>query len=133
MRIRCRSRLPWRISSWPAANGIRCVKPSSATLAPSATCAAIASRSESACTRGLLHHRARLLAQVLLQVVEGRDRLAGRSRSFPAAEGLVARPRAGRRALGTIGVGDARFDMVLEPRHFVGTAIEAGGEAHVGV
>src|SRR5678815_1104094 len=105
MRIRCRSRLPWRINSWPAANGIRCVKPSSATLAPSSTCAAIASWSEIACTRDLLDHRARLLAQVLLQVIEGGDRLAGRTRALPSTERLVARPRAGRRALRPIGVG----------------------------
>src|SRR3954451_2057204 len=41
-----RSRRPWRMISCPAANGIRCVKPSSATVSPSCTCSAIASPSD---------------------------------------------------------------------------------------
>src|SRR6476620_3062648 len=118
MRIRCRSRFCCRINSWPAAKGIRCVKPSSATLAPLATWVSIASRSErKGIARYSLHHGARLLAQVLLQVIEGRDRLAGGARALPSAEGLVARPRTGGRALRAIGVGHARFDVVLEPGH----------------
>src|SRR3954468_8864686 len=45
MRTSVRSRRPWRMISWPAANGIRCVNPSRATVIPSRTCSAIASRS----------------------------------------------------------------------------------------
>src|SRR3982750_3852337 len=37
MRMSVCSRRLWRISSWPAACGIRCVKPSSATASPSCT------------------------------------------------------------------------------------------------
>ena len=40
-----RSLRPWRMTSWPAANGIRWVKPSSAIVSPSLTCAATASGS----------------------------------------------------------------------------------------
>jgi hypothetical protein len=36
-RITVRSRRRWRITSWAAANGIRCVKPSNATESPSFT------------------------------------------------------------------------------------------------
>src|SRR5512133_904734 len=46
MRTNVRLRRPCRIISCPAAKGIRCVKPSSATVAPSRTCRAIASASE---------------------------------------------------------------------------------------
>src|SRR3954452_20272401 len=49
MRTTVRSRRPWRRISWPAANGIRCVKPSSATVSPSCTCSAIASAREGSC------------------------------------------------------------------------------------
>src|SRR3954454_23275052 len=45
MRTSVRSRRPWRMISWPAANGMRCVNPSRATVIPSRTCSAIASRS----------------------------------------------------------------------------------------
>src|SRR3954451_14428804 len=43
MRTTVRSRRCWRMISWPAANGIRWVKPSSATVSPSWTYSAIAS------------------------------------------------------------------------------------------
>src|SRR5919198_1173903 len=43
IRMSSSSRRPCRSTSWPAANGIRCVKPSSATLSPSRTSVAIAS------------------------------------------------------------------------------------------
>src|SRR5262245_23324971 len=132
MRTRCRSRRPWRMISWPAANGIRCVKPSSARHAPSWTYRSIASRSV-AISIGSTHDRARLLAQVLREVIERGDRLAGGARALPAAERLVARPRAGRRALRPIRIGHAGLDVILEPRHFVGRAVEAGGQPHVGV
>src|SRR5687768_14792636 len=45
MRTSMRSRRPWRITSCPAANGIRCVNPSIATVWPSFTCRATASDS----------------------------------------------------------------------------------------
>src|SRR5215211_9368817 len=51
MRISSRSRRAWRTSSWPAANGIRWVKPSSATLSPSRTSSATPSVSETSCAR----------------------------------------------------------------------------------
>src|SRR5215218_5462297 len=51
MRISSRSPRPWRTSSWPAANGIRWVKPSSATLSPSRTSSATPSVSETSCAR----------------------------------------------------------------------------------
>src|SRR5512139_2337964 len=136
MRIRCRSRLRWRMISWPAANGIRWVKPSSAMLAPSCTNSSMASAS---CRcwqliRGRsLDHRAGLLAQVLRQVIERGDRLAGGARTLPAAERLVARPGAGGGALRTVGIGHAGLDVLVEPWHLIGSAVEAGGEAHGGV
>src|SRR6185437_10058710 len=42
-RTTVRSVRPWRRSSWPAANGMRCVKPSRETKLPSFTSAATAS------------------------------------------------------------------------------------------
>src|SRR3954447_25558726 len=53
MRTSVRSRLRWRMSSCPAATGIRCVKPSRATVSPSWTRSETASASEviSACVR----------------------------------------------------------------------------------
>src|SRR5262245_60641938 len=45
MRTRVRLRRRCRMISWPAANGMRWVKPSSATVSPSRTCSATASRS----------------------------------------------------------------------------------------
>src|SRR5215472_6726143 len=117
MRIRCRSRRPWRMISWPAAKGIRCVKPSSARLWPSCTWVAMASASGSSFTTLLLDDRLRLLAQVLRQVIEGRDPFAGAARALPAAERLVTGPRAGGGALRAVGVGDARLDVLLEPGH----------------
>src|SRR3954453_4622392 len=47
------SRRPWRMTSWPAAKGMRCVKPSRATASPSWTSSAMASRrSTISATRG---------------------------------------------------------------------------------
>src|SRR5450631_3457698 len=43
MRISFRPFCPWRITSWAAAKGMRCVKPSMATLLPSRRLSAIAS------------------------------------------------------------------------------------------
>src|SRR5215203_748425 len=45
-RARVRSRRPWRMISWPAANEMRWVKPSMATVSPSRTSVAMASRME---------------------------------------------------------------------------------------
>src|SRR3954453_433569 len=45
MRTSVRWGRPWRMISWPAANGMRCVNPSRATVIPSRTCSALASRS----------------------------------------------------------------------------------------
>src|SRR5579863_5760331 len=100
-------------------------------LWPSRTCAAMASRSSSRRMR-LIDHRLRLLAQVLRQVVEGGDGLAGAPRAFPAAERLVAGPRAGGGSLRAVGVGDTRLDVVLEPGDLVRGAVKAGGEAERG-
>jgi hypothetical protein len=44
IRASVRSRFRWRMISWPAANEMRCVKPSIATVSPSRTTAATASR-----------------------------------------------------------------------------------------
>src|SRR3954454_19686607 len=46
IRTSVRSRLRWRMSSCPAATGIRCVKPSSAIVSPSWTSSAMASARE---------------------------------------------------------------------------------------
>src|SRR5262249_7994469 len=114
--------------SWPAANGIRCVKPSSAMLCPSWTCRAIASRRLRNCTASL-DHGLRLLAHVLRQIIKRPDGLAGAARALPATECLVAGPRAGSGTLRAIGVGDARLDVLVEPRDLGGAAVEAGGES----
>src|SRR5437773_3377166 len=46
MRASVRSRFRWRMISWPAARPMRCVKPSIATVSPSRTSSATASRME---------------------------------------------------------------------------------------
>src|SRR5215472_2007255 len=106
---------------------MRCVKPSSATLSPSCTCVAIASLSGST-GMASVDHGLRLLAQVLRQVVEGGDRLAGGARALPATEGLVTRPCAGGRALRAVGIRDAGLDVLLEPADLVRGAVEARRE-----
>src|SRR5215207_10826170 len=58
MRTSVRSRRPCRASSAPAANGIRCVKPSSATTSPSRT-SATASVSETSSAKPLERERVR--------------------------------------------------------------------------
>src|SRR5438874_2769781 len=127
MRMRCRPRRRWRMISWPAANGIRCVKPSSATLAPSRTCVAIDSLSGSSGTATSLDDGLRLLAHVLREIVEGADGLAGAARAFPAAEGLVARPRSGGRALRAVDVRDTGLGVFKEPVDFARATITAVG------
>ena len=51
MRITLRLRRCWRMISWPAAKGIRCVKPSSATTSPSCTASWIASFNGRICAK----------------------------------------------------------------------------------
>ena len=46
MRMRVSRRLRWRMISWPAAWGMRCVNPSMATLSPSRMVSATASASD---------------------------------------------------------------------------------------
>ncbi len=65
------------------------------------------------------------------QVIGAAGVLAARTGAFPAAEGLEAGPRAGGGALRTIGVRDARLDVVEEPVHFLVRAIKTGGQAIV--
>src|ERR1700722_14163880 len=50
-------RRPWRITSCPAANGMRCVNPSSASVSPSCTFSAMASRSDTMCDMQSRHVR----------------------------------------------------------------------------
>src|SRR5919202_5853277 len=73
IRISARSRRPCRISSWPAACGIRWVKPSSATLSPSRTRPPTASRSETISAKRLGRHGERLRARELGCVLEVDD------------------------------------------------------------
>src|SRR5215217_8316638 len=54
MRIRVSSRFSCRTTSWPAANGIRWVNPSRATLSPSCTRSRTASSSET--SSAMVHH-----------------------------------------------------------------------------
>ena len=68
---------------------------------------------------------------VELHVVVAAAVLAAGAGAFPAAEGLEARPRAGRRALRTVGVRHACFDLVEEPSDLGRVAVEAGGQAVV--
>src|SRR5262249_32079765 len=75
IRINSRSRRCCRSNSCPAANGIRCVNPSSATESPSLTTAATPSRSDSSSAigwildrilpRGLLHRNPAQLGELL--------------------------------------------------------------------
>src|SRR5215210_8309559 len=92
IRTSVRSRRACRMISWPAANGIRCVKPSRATLSPSCTSSATASsrRRRSATfvapvrldgthpTVGLVHHPQHVLEvkQVILHRALGARRVA---------------------------------------------------------
>ena len=84
MRTSVRSRLPWRISSCPAACGIRCVKPSRATVSPSRTSAphglAEGSRSDSDDSDVVLRER-------------GRRRTRASSRAAAATAGACGRTR----------------------------------------
>lgn len=57
--------------------------------------------------------------------------LAAGAGAFPAAEGLEAGPRACRRALRTVGIGYASFDVVEEPFGFCGRTVEASRQTVV--
>src|SRR5205823_5556220 len=76
----------------------------------------------------LLHSCLRLFAKVLRQIVERGDGLARGSRSFPAAEGLIAGPGAGRSTLRTINVGDSRFYVVEEIDRVLLIAVTPGSQ-----
>src|SRR5215469_11813776 len=128
MRIRCRLRRCWRMISCAAANGIRCVNPSSAMACPSCTCVAIASARGTDFTQLSLDDGLRLLAQVLRQVIEGSDRLPRAARALPAAERLVPGPRTGGCPLRSVRIGHAGLDVLLEPGDLIAPAVEARGE-----
>src|SRR3954466_13517938 len=83
------------------------------------------------CAEESCDHRLGLLAQILRQVIKGSDRLARVARAFPAAERLVARPRARGRALRPIRVCDAGFDAFEEFRDVCVRTIDAGGEPEI--
>src|SRR5580698_7504530 len=76
MRTRVRCLRPCRSTSWAAANGIRCVKPSMATQSPSRTLAATASAREqnTAMDRAVARHsipeRLDLLQQLVTAIGE---------------------------------------------------------------
>src|SRR4030095_12619958 len=72
-----------------------------------------------------------LFMHVELHVVVTAAVLTARAGAFPAAEGWEARPRARGGTLWTIGISDARFDVIEEPGClFLGT-VETRGEAIV--
>src|SRR5579884_2892055 len=83
MRIRHKSRFRWRIISWPAANGIRCVKPSRATDIPSCTYSAMASWSErkAAISYAPSHVEKRGLARALHDNIKSIDDLIALGRA----------------------------------------------------
>src|SRR5919106_2764 len=110
MRTRVSPRRLWRITSWPAACGIRWVKPSIATVSPSRSDASIASARERNCAIvGLpaLHVEEDRLVRPLHVDVEAVD---------DAARRLVAlrdqRAAAFRRHPGEDGVGGIRLGLV---------------------
>src|SRR5215212_7191864 len=78
---------------------------------------------------GRSHPCADLFVQVKLHVIISTTVLAAGARAFPSAKGLEARPRAGRRALRTVGIRHAGLDVVEEPFGFLAGAIEASREA----
>ena len=77
----------------------------------------------------VLDDGAGLHAEVLLEVVRATARLAGGPRSLPAAEGLHARPRTGRRSGGSVDVDHAGLDAGEEPLDLrLLVAEQAGGQ-----
>src|SRR4030095_9102749 len=77
------------------------------------------------------HACLRLLAQVLRRVVQRAAGLAGRPRALPAAEGLIAGPRAGRRALRAVRVADASVAHGEETLGLIDGSVETRGKAVV--
>src|SRR5437762_2868236 len=75
--------------------------------------------------------RLRLLAQILLHVMQRPTGFAGRARSLPAAERLISGPRAGRRALRPVRVAHAGFDRIEKTLRLVGRSIKACRETVV--
>src|SRR5689334_14862272 len=117
MRISVRSRLPWRMISCPAAKGIRCVKPSSATVMPSCTVVATASARERKAVIGTLSqiekHR---LARALQYDVERVD--CGTVRSATAVSKERVAPSGGHQGENRIG-SVRRLVGKVEPRQQV--------------
>src|SRR5712692_2493874 len=81
----------------------------------------------------LFHFCLRLLALVLRKVVERADGLARGTRSFPAAERLIAGPGAGRSALRTIDVGDSGLDVFKEEGRIFVIAVATGSQTEWGI
>src|SRR5688572_12879115 len=81
----------------------------------------------------LLDECLRLLAHVLRKIIERRDRLARVARALPAAERLIARPGAGRRALGTVRIRYAGFDLLEKPLDFRLRAVHTRRETEIGI
>src|SRR5262245_53443477 len=54
----------------------------------------------------------------MLEIVGTKGVVPRRAAAFPAAKGVVLGPRAGRRALAAVRVGDARLDVVVKVLHF---------------
>src|SRR5215212_3878398 len=70
-----------------------------------------------------------LFVHIKLHIIISTTVLAAGAGSLPSAEGLEARPRAGRRALRTVGIRHAGLDVIEEPFGFLAGAIEASREA----
>ena len=70
---------------------------------------------------------------VELNIVISAAVLAAGAGAFPAAEGLEAGPCTGRRALWTIGIRNACFDLVEEPIRFLERTVESRSESIVDV
>src|SRR3954451_8989407 len=119
IRISSRSRRPWRMISWPAANGIRCVKPSSATASPSPTSASIASGRERTCA----------LCERLVAMRTRRYMLpaSGASRGCERRHGVV------RTQVGIIGAGPAGLVLahLLHRQGIESVVLEARDRAYV--
>jgi hypothetical protein len=79
------------------------------------------------------HPGVNLFAQVQRQIIQPAGVLPGGTRAFPTAKRLEARPGAGRSTLRAVGIGDTRFNMIVEPVDFFLRAIEASGQAIVDI
>src|SRR6266498_3368190 len=79
------------------------------------------------------YQRSNLLMHVKLNVVITTAVFAGCAGTFPTTEWLETGPSTGRRALWTIRIRHACFDLIEEPVHFFGRTIEACGETVVDI